>query len=137
MINKIINAISQSILQNFGENYGIYTEAIDSEVSKPYFYIYNTTHSLEAKLGKRYTNKNAFIIQYVPTLTNKKEEIGNVIDELEDALEFITIDNNLVHGSGMKSNVVDDVLNFQIEYNVRMIKTTEESERMNNFNLKE
>ena len=137
MINKLINAISQSILKEFGENYGIYTEAMDHEVSKPYFYIYNTTHSLDAKLGKRYINKSTFMIQYFPTLANKKEEMGNVIGRLEDALEFIAIDNNLVHGSSMKSNVVDDVLNFQIEYNLRMVKTTEESERMNKFSLKE
>lgn len=137
VINKIINAISQAIYQEFGENYGIYSESVAEEVRKPYFYIYNTTHSLEAKLGNRYINKNTFMIQYFPSLTNAKEEIGNVIGQLEEVLEFIMIDNNLVHGSSMKSNTVDDVLNFQIEYNVHMLKKVEESERMNNFSLKE
>jgi hypothetical protein len=137
VINKIINAISQAINKEFGENYGIYAESIAGEVKKPYFYIYNTTHSLEAKLGNRYINKNAFTIQYFPASPNAKEEIGNVIGQLEEALQFIVIDNNLVHGSSMKSNTVNDVLNFQIEYNVHMLKKVEESERMNNFNLKE
>ena len=137
VINKIINAISQAIYQEFGENYGIYSESVAEEVRKPYFYIYNTNHSLEAKLGNRYIHKNTFMIQYFPALTNAKEEIGNVIGQLEEVLEFIMIDNNLVHGSSMKSNTVDDVLNFQIEYNVHMLKKVEESERMNNFSLKE
>lgn len=135
MINKIVKGISQALSKEFGDSCSVYTEPVKEELNETYFTISNTAHSCEPKLGNRYNNKNSFTIQYISKSDNLREEIGNVIERMEEALRFIQIDEDLVRGSGMKSTIVEEGLNFQIDYNVRTYKSMAESERMNNLKL--
>lgn len=137
MINKIIIGMSQALNEEFGDSYSIYTESIEQDLNAPCFLITNVVHTHDAKLGNRYQDNNSFMVQYFPKSdTDYFSEINGVVGRLEDVIEWITVDSSKVHGMNMTSNVVDGVLNFQVDYNVRILKTTQESERMNNLNYK-
>lgn len=129
--------MSQAFDEEFGDDFSIYTESIEQGLDVPCFLITNIVHTHDAKLNNRYQDNNSFMVQYFPeSNTDCLNEINGVIGRLEDVIEWITVDSSKVHGMNMTSNVVDGVLNFQVDYNVRILKTTQESERMNNLKYK-
>lgn len=129
--------MSQALYEEFGDSYSIYTEEIEQGLDNPCFLITNVVHTHDAKLSNRYKDNNSFMVQYFPESdTDYLGEINNVVSSLEDVLEWITVDSSKVHGLNMTSNVVDRVLNFQVDYNVRLHKTTQEVDRMNNLKYK-
>lgn len=129
--------MSQALDEEFGDDYNIYTESIEQGLDNPCFLITNVVHTHDAKLSNRYQNNNSFMVQYFPeAVIDSHNEINDVISRLEDSLEWITVDSNLIRGTNMKSNTTDGVLNFQVDYNVRIVKQTEEYERMNNLKYK-
>lgn len=137
MINKIIVGMSQALDEEFGDDFSIYTESIEQGLDNPCFLITNIVHTHDAKLSNRYQDNNSFMIQYFPESdTDYLNEINGMISKLEGVLEWIAVDSSKVYGMNMTSNVVDGVLNFQVDYNVRILKTTQESERMNNLKYK-
>ena len=137
MINKIIIGMSQALYTEFGDDYNIYTESVKQGLDEPCFLITNIVHTYDAKLSNRYQNHNSFMVQYFPkSITDSMREINDVVGRLEGILEWVTVDGVLIRGTNMESNASDGVLNFQVDYNVRILKTTQESERMNNLKYK-
>ncbi|WP_455715437.1 phage tail terminator family protein [Anaerosporobacter sp.] len=137
MINKIIIGMSQALNQEFGDDFNIYAESIEQNLDTPCFLITNIVHTHDAKLSNRYQNNNSFMVQYFPKSdTDSLNEINNVVSRLEDSLEWITVDGSKVRGTNMESNTSDNVLNFQIDYNVRTVRKSEDVERMNNLKYK-
>lgn len=137
MINKILIGMSQALYVEFGENYNIYTESIEQGLDVPCFLITNIVHTHNAKLCNRYQDNNSFMVQYFPlSNTDALYEIHDVVSRLENVLEWISVDTSKVRGTNMESKVDNGVLNFQVDYNVRSVKRTEEEERMNNLKYK-
>lgn len=129
--------MSQALDEEFGDDFSIYTESIEQGLDNPCFLITNIVHTHDAMLSNRYQDNNSFMVQYFPESNiDYLNEINGVVGRLEDALEWITVDSSKVHGINMTSNVVDGVLNFQVDYNVRILKSKQELERMNNLKYK-
>lgn len=137
MINRIIIGMSQALDGEFGDDYSIYKDTVKQGLDIPCFLITNITHTHDAKLCKRYQDNNSFMVQCFPEYSCDQTSVLNgLISRLEDALEWITVDGNQVRETNMDSRIVDGVLNFQVDYNIRTVKQSEEEERMNNMNYK-
>lgn len=125
MINEIIEAISVSLNQEFGDDYEIHMEEIKQGLKEPCFFIacLNPTNNLF--MGKRYERTNQFCIQYFPETNEKQRECNGVAERMYDCLEYITPDGDTkpIRGSGMNHQVVDGVLNFFVNYNFFTVKT--------------
>lgn len=129
--------MSQALDAEFGDKYSIYTEVVKQGLDAPCFLITSTTHAHDAKLCKRYQDNNSFMVQCFPEYSTEQIKVMNgIVNRLEDALEWITVDGSQVRGTNMESHTIDGVLNFQVDYNVRILKQTQESERMNNLKYK-
>lgn len=118
-INLITNAISITLNGEFGDGYKNYTEEIRQGLEEPCFFIscINPTHNLF--LGKRYFRENQFCIQYFPEdKQDPKSECHAVAERMEFCLEWIIVTGDLVHGSNMKYEIVDEVLSFFVNYNM-------------------
>lgn len=125
MINTIMEAISVAINAEFGDAYEIYMEEIEQDLNEPCFFIQCLNPTNELFLGKRYFRSNPFCIQYFPQAKgNLNRECYEVNERLNECLEYITMDG-LMHGTKMKSEIVDGVLNFFVNYDCFVYKREE------------
>lgn len=138
MINSIIAAISVALNAEFG--YENHMEEIKQDLVEPCFFIQCVNPTTELFLGKRYFRQNSFCIQYFPKGEDKQRECNEVAEKMIWCLEYITVDGQKMRGTKMKYNVVDDVLNFFLNYDcfVYRVETDEAMETLESTtNVKE
>ena len=109
-------------------------EEIKQGLVEPCFFIQCLNPTTELFLGKRYFRQNQFCIQYFPESDNKQSECNEVAERLTWLLEYITIpgDDKPIRGTKMKSDVIDGVLNFFLNYDcfVYRVETNEPMETL-------
>lgn len=128
MINSIIEAISITLNGEFGDSYKTYTQDVKQGLNEPCFFVVciNPTHRLFR--GKRYFKENQFCIQYFPQHKQRaNEECNAVADRLFFCLEYVTVTGDLVRGTKMRSEIVDGILNFFVNYDLFVYKEAEET----------
>ena len=128
MINSIIEAISIALNGEFGDSCKTYTQDVKQGLNEPCFFVacINPMHRLFR--GKRYFKENQFCIQYFPQDKQRaNEECNAVADRLFFCLEYVTVTGDLVRGTKMRSEVVDGVLNFFVNYDLFVYKEAEET----------
>lgn len=131
MINKIINAISNALFNEFGESYKIYTDDVKQGHSLPCFSIFCINPTRNHFFGNRYKNDNLFMILYFPSNTDEPtSEINEIIERLYECLEYIDESGDLIRGTDMKGETVDGVLNFMVQYNMFTMKQSEQIDHM-------
>lgn len=134
MINKIIDGISISLNAEFGDDYKIYTESIEQGLKEPCFSIVCVNPTNELFRGKKYFRKNLFCIQYFPKAKgeDKRSECMDVLERMFDCLEVIKVGEDLQRGTSMHGEVVDQVLNFFVNYDmfVYKVESTDAMETM-------
>ena len=135
MINKIIDGISISLNAEFGDNYKIYTESIEQGLKEPCFSIICVNPTNELFRGKKYFRKNLFCIQYFPKGEDKRSECMDVLERMFDCLEVIKIREDLQRRTSMHGEVVDEVLNFFVNYDMFVYKV-ESTDAMETMDLK-
>lgn len=118
MINSIIEAISISLNEEFGDGYETHMEEIKQGLKEPCFFITCLNPTTELFLGKRYFRTNQFCIQYFPETNEKQRECNSVAERMWQCLEYITIygEDKPIMGTKMKYEVVNGVLNFFVNY---------------------
>lgn len=126
MINQIIDGISIAIHSEFGDDYEIYTESIEQGLTEPCFSIVCLNPTVEQFLGKRYFRTNQFCIHYFPSSNDKRAECNAVMERLFTALEIVTVDGDIIRGTKMDGEFMDDVLNFFVNYDLFVCKKTAE-----------
>ncbi len=134
MTADIINGIKNAIINEFGENYTVYTGPVDPEVSKPCFSVLCENPTKELYLGRKYIVKNPFCIQYLPSATGAYEECIPVMEKLYTCLEIITMGDDLIRGGKMESECKDNLLSFHINYDL-FVYEMEEQENMDGMDF--
>lgn len=129
MINSIIEAISISLNEGFGDGYETHMEEIKQGLKEPCFFITCLNPTTELFLGKRYFRTNQFCIQYFPETNEKQRECNGVAERMLQYLEYITIygEDKPIMGTKMKYEVVDGVLNFFVNYDCFIRKTEQQT----------
>ena len=122
MINKIIDGICVAINSEFGDSHEIYTESIEQGLVEPCFSVLCLNPTINQVLGKRYFRTNQFCIHYFPGSSEKQAECLSALERLTDCLELIEIDGDLVMGTKMQGEVVDNVLSFFVNYDMYVYK---------------
>ena len=125
MINAIIEAISISLDAEFG--YENHMEEIKQDLEEPCFFISCINPTTRLFLGKRYFRQNQFCIQYFPETDNKQRECNEVAEKLVWLLEYINVADTAMHGTQMRYEVIDDVLNFFVNYDCFVYKVEDET----------
>lgn len=129
MINSIIEAISISLNEEFGDGYETHMEEIKQGLKEPCFFITCLNPTTELFLGKRYFRTNQFCIQYFPETNEKQRECNGVAERMLQCLEYITIygEDKPIMGTKMKYEVVDGVLNYFVNYDCFIRKTEQQT----------
>ena len=119
MINAIIAAVSRALNAEFGDEYTIYTEEVKQGLAEPCFFIACINPTSRLFLNKRYFRANQFCLQYFPADINRaREECNAVAERLYFCLEYISVAGDLTRGAQMRYEVIDDVLNFFVNYDM-------------------
>ena len=123
MVNKIIDAICIALSNEFGAEYKIYTDNVEQGFSNPCFYVSSINSSRNHFISKKYKSKNSFEVLYFPSDTDDKSfEMFSIEERLYECLEYLDESGDLIRGKGMGSRVVDNVLNFTIDYDLFLVK---------------
>ena len=125
MLNNIIDGISIKLDKTFGESYTIYSEDVEQGINEPCFFIVPLNPSKVSYPSGRTLKKNSFDVHYFPKSNDKSFEIDEVAEMLLEELEYIEIDGDLVRGTNMNFEIVDNVLHFFVDYNYFTIKNND------------
>lgn len=126
MNNSIINAVGIALNTEFGDEYTIYSEAIEQGLEEPCFFIYCINPTNRQYFGKRYLRENPFCIQYIPADgLNAKQECIAVAERLYSCLEVIDEGGDLIRGTQMHYEIADGVLNFFVNYDMFVYRKTD------------
>jgi len=129
MINRIVEAISLALNNEFGDGYKIYTEEVTQGMENPCFFILCRTPKNTQFFNKKYFRSNMFCIQYIPSSENVKTECNAVTEQLFQCLEYLWIDGSLIRGTKMEPEMKDGILFFFLNYDFFVYKK-EETETM-------
>ena len=132
MVNDLIDGISVKLNQVFGDDYRIYSENVNQGLKEPCFFIAVLNPTQSQVIGLRYFKEHPFDIHYFPSSKDGgNQEIQDVASKLFDALEYITLLNgDLVCGTEMHYEKVNDVLHFFVKYNMFVHKQVEVADEM-------
>ena len=144
MINRIIDAISMALNDEFNpnnkNNYKIYDEEVNQGLKTPCFFINALNPSEDLFRGNRYKEINQFCIQFIPDKSDneKKHTCNDIRERLFSCLEYITIKendgeseyNSLIRGNKMHGEYVDGTLNFFVNYDMFVKKKEIETDKM-------
>ncbi|HFL3267945.1 TPA: DUF6838 family protein [Clostridioides difficile] len=125
MLNNIIDGISVKLDKSFGNEYTIYSEDVEQGINEPCFFIVPLNPSKVSYPSGRELKKNSFDVHYFPKSDNKSFEINEVAEMLLEELEYIEIDGDLVRGTNMNFEIIDNVLHFFVDYNYFTIKNND------------
>ena len=119
MLNDIVDGISAKLNETFSDGYEIYTEQVKQGLEPPCFSISLVNPVNVPMLGTRSLQSNLFSVNYYPQSgTDAKSECLDVQDRLFLALEYITVNGDLVRGTNMNGHFVDGVLVCTVNYDI-------------------
>jgi hypothetical protein len=136
MLNSVLEAISKKLNLEFGDTYKIHDEEVKQGLNEPCFFIMLLNPAQTQVIGKRYFRTQPFDIHYFPSTADKNIEMNDVADRLNDAMEFITLDNgDKLHGTSINHQIVDGVLHFFVNYNFYVRKDEPVADYMENVKV--
>ena len=128
MLNEIIEGMTRNLHDTFGDGYNIERDGGEQGINRPCFFLAVLKLERKSMIGRRFLLRNAFDVQYYPTVPGKNGEIFTVADQLLEALTFITLPNgDLLHGTGMTYEVTDGTLHFFVQYNLPVLHLGEKT----------
>lgn len=139
MINKILDAISNALSDEFGDDYETYSEDIKQDFKEPCFFILCVNPSEQNFLGNRYHRKYLFDIHYFSkNKRNLNSELYSIQEKLFNCMEYIQLNEDLIRGTKLRGEIIDNTLHFFVNYDVFVIKKGLEEDYIGNLdtNLK-
>lgn len=135
MLNEIIAGISRKLYDTFG--FTIYVENVAQGLIMPCFLIRPININHEQIMGMRYYMHNSFDICYFSSEKNLKHNLFAIGEQLQTEMEYIALGNNdLLHATGSRFEIIDDVLHFFVNYNLVMRKEQVNEDAMETLYLK-
>ncbi len=123
MIREITNGISNAIYKAFPA-YPIELEPIEQEFQSGSFLISFATVIETQLMDNRYYRRYPATVTYIPKEDSDEpvNEMQIVQEKLMDALEYITVNGDLVRGINRNAVYVDDVLHVKVDYDMHVFK---------------
>ena len=132
---KIIDGISLKLNEEFGDEYKIYPEEVKQGLNRPCFFIKLLSSDNTKVVGDTYHRTNPYCVHFYPDITNEAKTVcQEMLERLYQALEYITVDGNLVRGVNMSGEIHDEILLFYVSYNV-FVRRTYEQEKMETLEI--
>lgn len=121
MVNSVISAVCSAIFDSFGSDYPIYKELVKQNLAQPCFFVECVIPKRTQHLNNRYYRQHSICIYYFPSSPDNRFESNSVLEKLYLALDFISIDANLVQGKNFRCEFVDPK-NIRSEFSHSIMK---------------
>lgn len=121
MLSDVISAVSNALYEEFGEQYRIYADNVEQNLTRPCFFINVVRPALMHSTIGRDKMSVPLIIQYFPTSVGKRMECYAVADQMFRCLKYPEYNDVMFRGTDMKFDIDDDKLNFRVQYNFNTI----------------
>lgn len=120
MISATIDAIAISIHKSFPKTKN-YIEDVKQDFKKPCFFITLLSPSRVSENARSYKYDSTFMIQYFPASLKPNDEMHDVIDGLDDALELITVkydgtNERKTRRISYEAEIASGILNYKVRY---------------------
>lgn len=93
----------------------IMVEEIKQGLTPPCFFVKLLDPEHTQELGRRFFRYHPFVVRYFPVEGNA--EMYDMAERLTEALQWIEVGGRKVRGTGMRFEMLDEVLHFFVEYN--------------------
>ena len=134
-IKELIDAIAETLFQEFGSDYEIYTEKVEQGLTGKCFLIRILNPTKNRHLGVLYKRTNQFSVQYIPSTEEENDECISVMERLFECLEDVVVSGKIVHGIDLQGQITDGVLTFVVNYDGFVLKEQDEENGMGNFEV--
>lgn len=129
-IDDLRIGINQILDKEFS-NMTIYGEEIKQGFEEPCFFVKVLSSAQGKELNARYKKYAYFDIHYYSDKEDINADCLDMADKLYEAVEYVTVGNNLYRASNMNHEVIDGVLHFTLQFNYHVLKQIEEAPKMN------
>lgn len=132
MYNSIMDAVTRQLHELFGDDYEIYTDAVEQGLMEPCFFVQFLEPSEKPMIGCRYYRQTSICIQYLPGEPEQiRRELNRAAALLMEGMEYITLENgDLLRGTSRRHRTEDGVLSFFVEFNMFVNRTAYRNEPM-------
>ncbi len=134
MINDILKGVAEAVKNEFGDEYGIYTNTAEQGLNEPCFFISVLKPEIKQVLGNRYFLNSPVSVQFLSK--NNNDFINDIGSRLFDCLELITVSGDLIRGTSMSYSISDGILIFNVSYGFYFFKNKQTEEVMENMKQK-
>lgn len=117
-INKVLHSVTRKLAELFPDAQ-IYNEEAPQDLDPPAFFVKLLQVEQEQELGVRYWRYHSFDIHYFDP-GYKNVSMHDVAEQLYDHLRLIEVDGRPTRGTSMNHEIVDRVLHFFVDYNIRV-----------------
>jgi len=126
LLSAISDGLGKKLNETFGDDYKIYPEKVEQGLERPCFFIKLIRPSNTKERDITYNRDNAYCIHFYPENTREPNaECYETLDKLYMGLEYIDVDGNPVRGINMLGEIHDEILQFYVNYNVRVRRVYE------------
>lgn len=134
MINDVMDAIAIKLHEVFGDEYEIHKNDIKQGLEEPCFLITLVDSTKENLLNTRSKRLLPFDILFFPNKGNS--QCHSVSDTLMNEFDMIkSVDSVLFRGTKMRSEIVDGVLHFFVNYNYIAMVQEEKMDSMESLEV--
>ena len=134
--NDVVDGVSIKINELFGDEYKIHTNNVKQGLEMPCFFIKRLPSSKKKLIGNRYENTDNLVVHaMIEDSEDKEEKLNDIADKLYE-LEYITLLNNdMLKGYDMKTEISDGVLLFFVTYKYFTYKEIQKETEMENLTI--
>lgn len=126
-IEKIMQSISSALTAKYTD-YPVYTSQMQQGISVPCFFISLMPSGIDTEINNRWMRDMGIDIVFIQerNIVNRSEEIFEVQDFLDDALDLIPYSDGegtaLLHPSDRSADIEDGELHYKFHLRVRVSK---------------
>ncbi len=131
MINKTLNAVTVALHEEFGDTFHYYLETVQQELETPCFTV-DMLNPIERSVNsKHYYRTMPIVVHFFGGVRTDTKKFGYSIGERAlMALEYIIIEDRVIRGEDMETQIADGVLQLFVTYRYWTDKSVDESDIM-------
>lgn len=131
----VIFAVSRALDAAFPD-YDIAAEEIKQELKPPCFFLKLLAPSHGQELGRRFARYHTIDVHFFAA-DRKNISMYEMAEHLSNVLQWVEVAGRPVRGTGMRFEIVDEVLHFFVDYNFQVWHQEPEDPKMQTLEQQE
>lgn len=117
MVNNVLNSISKSLYDTFGNEYRYYVENMEQNTNSKCFHISVLNPICRSVSSKDYYRIVPCVIHhFTDDKVNTNKTCYSIGEQVLNSLEYLEVDGQLIRAEDMSYTLIDDVLQIFLTY---------------------